>query len=134
MLAIATEYIHGAKPRLDDQGRQIAGDAEFGPLSDTDPDGRAENSDFYDYLGVRSTFPTDGRKERPDSARARSLDCSGYLRMVYGYRLGYPLRGTNTEAPGCRAARTPWPGSALACSSCRTPASGPRDYDVAAAR
>jgi cell wall-associated NlpC family hydrolase len=100
VLAIATEYIHGAKPRLDEQGRQIAGDAAFGPLSDIDPDGRAENSDFYDYLGERWTFPTDGRKERPDAARARSLDCSGYLRMVYGYRLGYPLRGTNTKGTG----------------------------------
>ena len=32
--------------------------------------------------------------------RSRSLDCSGFLRMVYGYRMGYPLRGTNTKGTG----------------------------------
>jgi len=100
VLAVATEYIDGAESRLDDQGRQIAGDADFGPLSDTDPDGRAENSDFYDYMSVSWEFPTDGKREKPDSAHARSLDCSGFLRMVYGFRLGYPLRGTNTKGTG----------------------------------
>lgn len=87
-LAIAMEYVDGA-PR----------DASFGPLSETDPDGRAEASDFYDYLGVNWEFP-DGKKEKPNPAHIRSLDCSGFLRMVYGYRMGYPLRGTNTEGVG----------------------------------
>jgi hypothetical protein len=100
VLAVATEYIHDAKSRVDDDGRQIAGDANFGPLSDSDPDGRAEASDFYDYLGMSWTFETDGKRERAEPARTRSLDCSGFLRMVYGYRLGYPLRGTNTEGRG----------------------------------
>ncbi|MGN9907145.1 NlpC/P60 family protein [Phytohabitans sp. LJ34] len=87
-LAIAMEYVDGAKR-----------DASFGPLSNTDPDGRAERSDFYDYLGVDWEFP-DGKKERPDPDHIRSLDCSGFLRMVYGYRMGYPLRGTNTPGTG----------------------------------
>jgi cell wall-associated NlpC family hydrolase len=87
-LAIAMEYVEGGKR-----------DASFGPLSDTDPDGRAERSDFYDYLGVDWEFP-DGKKERPDPDHIRSLDCSGFLRMVYGYRMGYPLRGTNTPGTG----------------------------------
>lgn len=87
-LAIAMEYVVGA-PR----------DASFGPLSDTDPDGRAERSDFYDYLGKSWEFP-DGKKEKPDPDHIRSLDCSGFLRMVYGYRMGYPLRGTNTAGVG----------------------------------
>lgn len=100
VLGIAMEYVHEAKRQKDRSGLQIAGDAHFGPVSAADPDGRAENSDFYDYLGKPWTFPTDGRKERPDPARRLSLDCSGFLRMVYGYRQGYPLRGTNTPGVG----------------------------------
>ncbi|GAA4469972.1 NlpC/P60 family protein [Phytohabitans houttuyneae] len=87
-LAIAMEYTEGGKRN-----------ASFGPLSTTDPDGRAERSDFYDYLGIDWEFP-DGKKERPDPDHIRSLDCSGFLRMVYGYRMGYPLRGTNTAGTG----------------------------------
>ncbi|AEV89234.1 hypothetical protein ACWT_8225 [Actinoplanes sp. SE50] len=98
VLALAFEYTYTAKPKKDATGRQYSGDAAFGPLSDIDPDGRAENSDFYDYLGVPWTFPD--KKEKPSASHIRSLDCSGFLRMVYGYRLGYPLRGTNNPGPG----------------------------------
>jgi hypothetical protein len=28
------------------------------------------------------------------------VDCSGFLRLVYGYRLGYPLRNRNTAGDG----------------------------------
>jgi cell wall-associated NlpC family hydrolase len=99
VLATAMQYVTGADRKKDREGLQVAGDAEFGPLSDKDPDGRAENSDFYDYLGVSWSFP-DGKREKPSESRLRSLDCSGYIRMVYGYRLGYPLRGTNTKGVG----------------------------------
>lgn len=99
VIGIAMEYVDGAKSAKNTEGLQYTGDASFGPISSSDPDGRAENSDFYDYLGVPWKFP-DGRQERPDPARSRSLDCSGYLRMVYGYRLGYPLLGTNVKGPG----------------------------------
>jgi cell wall-associated NlpC family hydrolase len=99
VLAVAFEYVYGAQPLKNGDGLQHAGDAAFGPLSSTDVDGRAENSDFYDYLGVSWTFG-DGTKESPSSNRIRSLDCSGFLRMVYGYRMGYPLLGTNVKGPG----------------------------------
>jgi cell wall-associated NlpC family hydrolase len=78
---------------------RYAGDAAFGPESDTDPDGRAENSDFYDYLGVSWRFP-DAGPARPDNSRYGDVDCSGYVRLVYGYRMGYPLRGGNGSGPG----------------------------------
>jgi cell wall-associated NlpC family hydrolase len=93
------EYTYGAVPKKDANGLQYTGDAAFGPLSDIDPDGRAENSDFYDYLGLPWTF-SDGRKEKPSPTHLHSLDCSGFVRMVYGYRMGYPLRGTNTAGVG----------------------------------
>ncbi|HEX8346112.1 MAG TPA: NlpC/P60 family protein [Actinoplanes sp.] len=99
ILAIAMEYTYGAPPKRDEEDRQYSGDASFGPLSDIDPDGRAENSDFYDYLGVPWQFP-DGVDEEPSASHALSLDCSGFLRMIYGYRSGYPLRGSNTKGPG----------------------------------
>lgn len=99
VLAVAMQYVYGAKVQMDSDGLAVAGDAAFGPLSEIDPDGRAENSDFYDYLGVSWSFP-DGVSEEPSADRIRSLDCSGYLRMIFGYRLGYPLRGGNTPGPG----------------------------------
>ncbi|MGN9779177.1 NlpC/P60 family protein [Micromonospora sp. H33] len=99
VLAIAMEYIEGAPVKKDNQGQQYSGDASFGPLDPLDPDGRAEKSDFYDYLGMSWTF-LDGKSVLPEPARLLALDCSGYLRMVYGHRLGYPLRGTNTPGEG----------------------------------
>ncbi|GAA2395090.1 NlpC/P60 family protein [Dactylosporangium salmoneum] len=99
VLATALEYTYGAQPKKDEKGVQYSGDAAFGPLSASDRDGRAENSDFYDYLGLNWTFP-DGKKEKPSPDRLHSLDCSGFIRMVYGYRMGLPLRDTDTAGPG----------------------------------
>lgn len=98
-LGVAMQYLHGAPDLRDARGVRYAGDASFGPLSDIDPDGRAENSDFYDYLGIPWKFP--GRPlVQPKKERYGDIDCSGFLRMVYGYRLGYPLLDTNTAGPG----------------------------------
>jgi hypothetical protein len=99
VLAIAFEYIDGAPAKKDNQGQQYSGDASFGPPDPADPDGRQERSDFYDYLGLPWTF-LDGKLGAPEPQRKLALDCSGYLRMVYGHRLGYPLRGTNTPGDG----------------------------------
>lgn len=99
VLAVATQYLKGAPERTDANGLRIAGDASFGPVSATDPDGRAENSDFKEYLGLSWRFPDAGLKQ-PNRSRYGDIDCSGYLRLVYGYRMGYPLRGTSTPGPG----------------------------------
>jgi cell wall-associated NlpC family hydrolase len=98
-LAVATEYTQDAPDRKDGKGIRYAGDASFGPISESDPDGRAENSDFYDYLGISWQFP-DAGQVRPKNDRYGNVDCSGYLRLVYGYRLGYPLRNANTAGVG----------------------------------
>ncbi|MDT8911995.1 NlpC/P60 family protein [Amycolatopsis sp. PS_44_ISF1] len=95
VLAIALQYTDGAADLMAKQLR-IGGDASFGPDS---AEGRLEKSDFYDYLGIGWDFP-DGTHEKAEPARARSLDCSGFVRMVYGYRSGYPLLGTNVRGPG----------------------------------
>jgi len=98
-LAIATQYLVGMPEQKDGKGVRFAGDADFGPFSETDPDGRAENSDFFDYLGIQYKFP-DGGRSTPQPDRFGDLDCSGFLRMVYGYRLGYPVRSANTAGVG----------------------------------
>ena len=95
----AMQYVHGAPAAKDAAGIRYAGDASFGPLSATDPDGREERSDFLDYLGVPWTFP-DGGLRQPQKDRYGDVDCSGFVRLVYGYRMGYPLRVTNNPGPG----------------------------------
>ncbi|WP_243769680.1 C40 family peptidase [Amycolatopsis acidicola] len=98
VLAIATDYLDGAPTRTDDKGVAYAGDASFGPEIGTGK-GRDERSDFYDYLGEDWNFP-DTRTQQAEPARYRMIDCSGFVRLVYGYRSGIPLRGTNTPGPG----------------------------------
>jgi cell wall-associated NlpC family hydrolase len=99
VFGIATEYVNGAPEQLDGDGLQVAGDAKFGPPSERDRDGRAERSDFYDYLGVAWEFD-EGPTGEPKPDHFQSLDCSGYLRMVFGYRLGLPMHNTNEPGPG----------------------------------
>jgi hypothetical protein len=85
-LAIAMQYIRGAPPLLLGD-LQIAGDASYGPLL---PDGtRDEGADFNDYLGLRWLYPTD-KADPPEPTQYRCLDCSGYIRMVWGYRHHLP--------------------------------------------
>ena len=98
VLAVATEYLYGAEAEKDEKAVRFRGDAAFGPVAPSGA-GRLEQSDFHDYLGVPWTFPDVGVRQ-PKPAHNGALDCSGFVRMVYGYRLGYPLRGTNTPGPG----------------------------------
>lgn len=95
LLAIASQYVTGAPTVRSTEGRIIASDAEYGPLG-TDG-GREEGSDFNDYLGLDWTYPDPLDATAPpvtDPAEANqigALDCSGYVRMVFGYRSGLPL-------------------------------------------
>jgi cell wall-associated NlpC family hydrolase len=103
LLAVANQYLRGQPAETDAAGVSYRGDAGFGPevvgpqLVGTVA--RDENSDFYDYLGTSWTFPG-GQQETPDPARYRNVDCSGFLRLVLGYRMGYPLRNTNDPGVG----------------------------------
>lgn len=87
VLAIAAGYLTGAPPVLASDGQRISSDAHYGPLQ---ADGtRAEGSDFNDYLGVTWTYGA--TTDRPEADQIESLDCSGYVRMVMGYRSHLPL-------------------------------------------
>jgi cell wall-associated NlpC family hydrolase len=98
VFAVAMQYADGAEGEENTEGLRFRGDAAFGPVA---PSGyaRLEQSDFLDYLGISHAFPDAGSKD-PKAAHLGALDCSGFVRMVYGYRLGYPLLGTNDGGPG----------------------------------
>ncbi len=98
VLAVAAQYTDGAPPVRNGEGVRIGGDASFGPVAASGA-GRLERSDFYDYLGAPYAFP-DGSTGRPDPQRYGAADCSGFVRLVYGYRLGYPLLNGNAAGPG----------------------------------
>ena len=87
ILAIAMQYITGAPPVTNSSGLQIAGKASYGPVKADDT--REEGGDFNDYLGISWNFG--GKNHSPKSDFYRSLDCSGFMRMVWGYRSGLPL-------------------------------------------
>ncbi|MGW1249930.1 NlpC/P60 family protein [Streptomyces sp. NPDC002535] len=100
VMAFAQEYLHAAKVRKDARGVAFAGDAGFGPVNpDPNGDKRLEESDFYDYLGIPYTF-RDGTAVRPDKARHRAVDCSGFMRLVLGYRARFPLAPSDDEGDG----------------------------------
>ncbi|WP_327581105.1 tachylectin-related carbohydrate-binding protein [Nonomuraea sp. NBC_00507] len=85
LLEIATQYITGARDQTK-EGQRYAGDAHYGPVGE---DGPNEGSDFNDYLGLDWTY---GEKvDRAEPEQKGALDCSGFVRMVYGYRGGYPV-------------------------------------------
>ena len=98
LFEIAMQYVDGAPAAVDSKGRRYRGDASFGPVS-ASGEGRREANDFNDYLGIKWSFPDRGT-DPPERIRYGSLDCSGFVRMVYGYRMGYPLLGTNKGGRG----------------------------------
>lgn len=87
VLAMAMQYQDDAPTVRDDAGVPFAGDAGFGLARDGED---VDGADFYDYLGINWKFPS-GEKKQPDEQWYRKLDCSGYLRLVYGYRAGIRL-------------------------------------------
>lgn len=91
LLAVAAEYLGGAPAVTDGRSVRFRGNASF-----PHPDRPA---DFLDYLGLRWTF-ADGTTESPHPERYGAIDSAGLVRLVYGYRLGYPLRPTNGRGTG----------------------------------
>jgi cell wall-associated NlpC family hydrolase len=94
-LGLAMQYLKETKPIMLGDLR-IAGDASYGPL---ETDGtRQEGSDFNDYLGLRWLYPAD-KPDPPEAAQKGCLDCSGYMRMVWGYRHHLPESGYADTVP-----------------------------------
>ncbi|MFE9450294.1 NlpC/P60 family protein [Streptomyces sp. NPDC006739] len=105
VFAVAFEYSSvGAADKHNAAGVRYAGTAHFGPRNSKvnnplDFAYHDEQSDFYDYLGVPWTFP-DGTRVQPEKDRYGDVDCSGFQRLVWGYRMGLPLHNTNTRGTG----------------------------------
>ncbi len=99
-LEIGTQYFQGAESKYDENGLRYAGDADFGPLKDDGSGLRDVGGDFNDYLEITVSHP-DKEDDPPEKKDQNALDCSGFLRIVYGYRMGYPMFGKNdTEGDG----------------------------------
>ncbi|WP_050670531.1 PKD domain-containing protein [Luteipulveratus halotolerans] len=78
---------------------QVRGPASYGPYSTDGTGGRQEGGDLNDYMNL--TWDYAGTKDAPeaDQAAVRSLDCSGFVRMVYG-PAGAGLKVTNGNGGG----------------------------------
>jgi cell wall-associated NlpC family hydrolase len=87
VLATAMQYIAGSSDLVTADGTLLAADASYGPLQS---DGtRQEGSDWNDLQGVTATYPD--TTDAPEAQQLRSLDCSGFVRMLWGTRSGIPL-------------------------------------------
>jgi cell wall-associated NlpC family hydrolase len=87
VLEIATEYFEDAPDVRDEDGVLVSAAAGYGPLQ---PDGsRPVGSDWHDFKGVDASY--DGEVDPADPEEYRSLDCSGYVRTIFGARLGMPM-------------------------------------------
>ena len=93
--AIAMQYIVGA-PVIFENDLQIAGDASYGPLINGK---REEGSDFNDYLGIEWVYPQ--QVDKPEKRQLHCVDCSGFIRMVWGYRRHLPGYHYPTTVPLC---------------------------------
>ncbi|MYY83038.1 hypothetical protein GT044_17520 [Streptomyces sp. SID335] len=75
-------HVRGADVRVG--GADVLGEAGYG-----EPDSQGllpVGADFHDYMQQPWAFPDETRK--PEVNQHRHLDCSGYVRMVYGFHMG----------------------------------------------
>lgn len=87
VLSLCMEYIANA-PLVHSGFLDLAGPCDYGPLNS---DGtRIEGADFCDYLGIPYVYAS-GETDHPETSQFKCMDCSGYVRMIYGYRMGIPL-------------------------------------------
>ncbi|MEU5163812.1 NlpC/P60 family protein [Streptomyces sp. NPDC020875] len=110
-------------------GAPVLGTSEYGPPQ---PGGaRDEGADFHEYMGVDWTFgrvPSGTLTKTADPRFAGALDCSGYIRMVFGYHLGVPLaHESDHTSPGLLPRRSAdmavrAPGAVIAQSAAAPPA------------
>lgn len=87
VLEVATQYFEDASEVTDDDGIVTSAPAEYGPLR---PGGsRPVGSDWHDFRGTDATYGDDIDRAKPEEYG--SLDCSGYVRIVYGFRFDIPM-------------------------------------------
>ncbi|MFD9977358.1 NlpC/P60 family protein [Streptomyces sp. NPDC059017] len=79
-------------------GTRVLGEAGYGPFNTTTGDGTREiGADFWEYMGLDTwNFPNGEAPAQPENTGSQKrwagfLDCSGYVRMVYGHHMGIPM-------------------------------------------
>jgi hypothetical protein len=98
VLAIAMQYTE-TQPVLYEGELQIAGEASYGWVQ---RNGKfEEGADFSDYLGVTWLYQ-DGDRDGPEKRQKGCLDCSGFIRMIWGFRHHLPHTTYKTGIPLCR--------------------------------
>lgn len=72
------------------QGARVLGESGY---SKPDPTTglRKVGADFHEYMGLDWDFPASGEHGVADPEFAGQLDCSGFVRMVYGHHMGIPM-------------------------------------------
>ncbi|WP_086559402.1 hypothetical protein [Streptomyces africanus] len=90
VLAYAMMYVTGApavtSPAL--AGAQVAGQCSYGPLDSSGIP--IEGADFHDYMARDWVF-ANGETQTAGVGEAGCLDCSGFVRMIYGFHMGIPM-------------------------------------------
>lgn len=88
---ISADSVFNGSAEISTPGKRIAGDADYGPLpaGETDNSKRKEGSDFNDFLAI--TYHYGNQTDSPEADQTGALDCSGYMRMVWGFRGGMPM-------------------------------------------
>lgn len=85
ILATAMAFITGGAAVLDPSlgaGKQVLGEAMYGPLN---PDGtKVEGADWNDYIRITGVYPG-GVTDINEATQQFCFDCSGFVRIVYGY-------------------------------------------------
>ncbi|MFI9150509.1 NlpC/P60 family protein [Streptomyces sp. NPDC053367] len=72
------------------QNAQVLGESGYSSLLASGQ--REVGADFHEYMGLPWTFPSgETVSATPDPKWLKNLDCSGFVRMVYGYHLGVPM-------------------------------------------
>lgn len=104
VFATAFEFVYGvsrvtvADPTAYTGQRIVSGDAAYGP---------DVGADFNDYMGVDWDYGSAyGGVDSNERSEYGNMDCSGFVRMVYGYRLGLTLARSGYERASVALART----------------------------
>jgi|GEM_PF-3143796 len=87
ILATSLQYLTAAPPVISG-GVQISGDANYSSLYSDG--GRRSGGDFNDYIGQDWHYSATSVNVA-DPLFLHCLDCAGFVRMVFGYRGGFPL-------------------------------------------
>ncbi len=99
ILANAIAYISNAPSILNtavSATNKLYGQSGYGPLA---ADGtHVEGSDFNDFPGIVYIYPPSGggTTDNPEASGLGCMDCSGFVRMVFGFLGGLPMTRTNS--------------------------------------